>query len=100
MTPLRADPSRRGEVRLGGLYILIFDPRQLHATVEEIRVSDQQLRSVWGDAVERLVLTTQGTALHGGDPGVVPAAEGSTRGAFPNRGEKPRPSGPDPTSPG
>ena len=66
MTPLRADTSRRGEVRLGGLYILIFDPRQLHATVEEIRVSDQQLRSVWGDAVERLVLTTQGTALHGG----------------------------------
>src|SRR5437773_5893437 len=24
MTPLRADTSRRGEVRLGGLYILIF----------------------------------------------------------------------------
>jgi hypothetical protein len=66
MTPLSVDTSRPGEVHLGGRYLLTFDAHELQATAEEIPVSDPQLRSVWGDAVERLVLTTQGTALRGG----------------------------------
>jgi len=37
----------------------------VNAAVEEIRVSDERLRAVWGDGLERLVLTTKGTALRG-----------------------------------
>ena len=66
MTPLSVDTSRPGEVHLAGRYLLTFDAHELQATVEEIPVSDQQLRSVWGDRVERLVLTTQGKVLRGG----------------------------------
>jgi len=66
MTPLSVDTSRPGEVHLAGRYLLTFDAHELQATVEEVPVSDQQLRSVWGDRVERLVLTTQGKVLRGG----------------------------------
>jgi hypothetical protein len=66
MTPLRVDTSRPGEAHLGGRYLLSYDARDLNATSEEIRVSDERLRSVWGDRVERLVLTAKGTALRGG----------------------------------
>jgi heparinase II/III-like protein len=65
MTPLRVDTSRPGEVHLGD-YRLTYDARELHATSEEIRVSDERLRSVWGDRVERIVLAVKGTALRGG----------------------------------
>jgi len=65
MTPLRVDTSRPGEVRLGGRYVLTYDARKVNAAVEEIRASDERLRSVWGDGLERLVLTPQGTALRG-----------------------------------
>ena len=65
MTPLRVDTSRPGEVRLGGRYVLTYDAGKVHAAVEEIRVSDERLRSVWGDGLERLVLTPRGTALRG-----------------------------------
>ena len=66
MTALRVDASKPGAVHLGGRYVLTFDAHELHATAEEIPISDEHLRSVWGDRVERLVLTTQGTALRGG----------------------------------
>jgi len=66
LTPLPVDASRPGAVHLGGRYVLTFDAHELHATAEEIPLSDEHLRSVWGDRVERLVLTTQGTALRGG----------------------------------
>ena len=66
MTPLSVDTSQPGAVRLGGRYVLSFDAHELHATAEEIPISDEHLRSVWGERVERLVLTTQGTALRGG----------------------------------
>ena len=65
MTPLHVDTSRPGEVRLGGRYVLTYDAREVNAAVEEIRVSDERLRAVWGDGLERLVLTTKGTALRG-----------------------------------
>src|SRR5947209_10707436 len=65
MTALRVDASKPGAVHLGGRYVLTFDAHELHATAEEIPISDEHLRSVWGDRVERLVLTTQGTALRG-----------------------------------
>ena len=66
MTPLRVDTSRPGEARLGGRYLLTYDARELHAVAEEIPISDEHLRAVWGDRVERLVLTANGTALRGG----------------------------------
>ncbi len=66
MTPLSVDTSQPGAVHLGGRYVLTFDAHELHATAEQIPISDEHLRSVWGDRVERLVLTTQGTALRGG----------------------------------
>jgi len=66
MTALSVDASKPGAVHLGGRYVLTFDAHELHATAEEIPISDEHLRSVWGDRVERLVLTTQGTALRGG----------------------------------
>ena len=55
-----------GAVHIGGRYVLSFDAHELRATAEEIPISDEHLRSVWGERVERLVLTTQGTALRGG----------------------------------
>ena len=66
MTPLSVDTSQPGAVHLGGRYVLSFDAHELRATAEEIPISDEHLRSVWGERVERLVLTTQGTALRGG----------------------------------
>src|SRR5881394_30118 len=65
MTPLSVDTSQPGAVHLGGRYVLTFDGHELHATAEEIPISDEHLRSVWGDGLERLVLTPQGTALRG-----------------------------------
>ncbi len=65
MTPLSVDTSQPGAVRLGGRYVLSFDAHELRATAEEIPISDEHLRSVWGERVGRLVLTTQGTALRG-----------------------------------
>src|SRR5205085_7939689 len=66
MTLLSVDTARPGEVRLGGRYLLTYDARELKAAAEEIPVSDERLRSVWGDRLERLVLTAQGTGLRGG----------------------------------
>src|SRR5438105_3273743 len=66
MTPLSVDTARPGEVRLGGRYLLTYDARELKAAAEEIPVSDERLRSVWGDRLERLVLTAQGTGLRRG----------------------------------
>src|SRR3989440_4034532 len=66
MTPLSVDTSQPGAVNLGGRYVLTFDAHELRATAEDIPISDEHLRAVWGDRVERLVLTTQGTALRGG----------------------------------
>jgi len=60
------DTSQPGAVHIGGRYVLSFDAHELRATAEEIPISDEHLRSVWGERVERLVLTTQGTALRGG----------------------------------
>ena len=77
MTPLRVDTSRPGEVRLGGLYILTYDAGKVNAAVEEIRVSDERLRSVWGDGLERLVLTPRGTALRGACRVTLRQAKGS-----------------------
>ena len=65
MTPLSVDTSKPGAVHLGGRYVLTFDAHELHAAAEAIPITDEHLRSVWGDRVERLVLTTQGTALRG-----------------------------------
>jgi len=64
MTSLRVDTSRPGEVRLGG-YVLTYDAGKVNAAVEEIRVSDERLRSIWGDGLERIVLTTRGSTLRG-----------------------------------
>ena len=66
MTSLRVDTSRPGEVRVGDHYVIAYDARTLSPAAEEIPLSDEHLRSVWGDRVARLVLTTQGTALQGG----------------------------------
>ena len=66
MTSLRVDTSRPGEVRVGDHYVIAYDARTLSAAAEEIPLSDEHLRSVWGDRVARLVLTTHGTALQGG----------------------------------
>ena len=77
MTPLRVDTSRPGEVRLGGLYILTYDAGKVNAAVEEIRVSDERLRSIWGDGLERLVLTPRGTALRGAYRVTLRQAKGS-----------------------
>jgi hypothetical protein len=60
------DTSRPGEARLGDRYVLTYDARELSAAAEEIRISDERLRSVWGERVERIVLTTKGRALRGG----------------------------------
>ena len=65
ITPLSVDTSKPGAVHLGGRYVLTFDAHELHAAAEAIPITDEHLRSVWGDRVERLVLTTQGTALRG-----------------------------------
>ena len=65
MTPLSVDTSKPGAVHLGGRYVLTFDAHELYAAAEAIPITDEHLRSVWGDRVERLVLTTQGTALRG-----------------------------------
>jgi len=72
MTPLRVDITRPGEVHLrasqeqgGGRYVLAYDAHVLRVAAEDIAISDAQLRSVWGDRLGRLVLTTQGTALEG-----------------------------------
>ena len=64
MTPLRADIARPGEVHFGH-YVLAYDARALRVAAEDIAISDEHLRSVWGDQVTRLVLTTQGSALSG-----------------------------------
>ena len=77
MTPLRVDTSRPGEVRLGGRYVLTYDAGKVNAAVEEIRVSDERLRSVWGDGLERLVLTPRGTALRGAYRVTLRQAKGS-----------------------
>jgi Heparinase II/III-like protein len=73
MTPLRADTTRPGEVHLraspeqgGGRYVLTYDAHVLRVAAEDIAISDAQLRSVWGDRLGRLVLTTRGPALAGG----------------------------------
>jgi hypothetical protein len=73
ITPLRVDTSRPGEAHLrasaeqgGSHYVLTYDARELHATSEETRLSDERLRRVWGDHVERIVLTTKGTGRRGG----------------------------------
>ena len=65
ITPLSVDTSKPGAVHLGGRYVLTFDAHELYAAAEAIPITDEHLRSVWGDRVERLVLTTQGTALRG-----------------------------------
>ncbi len=77
MTPLHVDTSRPGEVRLGGRYVLTYDAGKVTAAVEEIRVSDERLRSVWGDGLERLVLTPRGTALRGAYRVTLRQAKGS-----------------------
>src|SRR5438270_569734 len=66
MTLLSVDTARPGEVRLGGRYLLTYDARELKAAAEQIPVSDERLRSVWGDRLDRLVPTAQGTGLRGG----------------------------------
>jgi hypothetical protein len=73
MTAMRVDTSTPGEVHLraseeqgGGHYVLAYDARALRATSEQIPVYDERLRSVWGDRVERIILTANGTALDGG----------------------------------
>jgi len=73
MTPLRVDITRPGEVQLrasqeqgGGRYLLAYDARLLRVAAEDIEISDAQLRSMWGERLGRLVLTTQGSALEGG----------------------------------
>jgi len=77
MTPLRVDTSRPGEVRLGGRYVLTYDAGKVNAAAEEIGVSDERLRSVWGDGLERLVLTPRGTALRGAYRVTLRQAKGS-----------------------
>src|SRR5438270_4302039 len=77
MTLLSVDTARPGEVRLGGRYLLTYDARELKAAAEEIPVSDERLRSVWGDRLERLLLTAQGTGLRGGYRVVLPDARRS-----------------------
>jgi hypothetical protein len=66
MTALRVDTSRPGEARLGDRYVLTYDARELSATADQIAISDERLRSVWGDRLERIVLTTKGKAPRGG----------------------------------
>src|SRR2546430_1640663 len=66
MTPLSVDTARPGEVRLGGRYLLTYDARELKAAAEEIPVSDERLRPVWGDRLGRPPARPQGDGARGG----------------------------------
>jgi hypothetical protein len=72
MTPLLADVSAPGEIRLTdskdgpGLSVVIsFDSARFKASAEEIPLVDSRLSAVWGSRLARIQLTELKTSLQG-----------------------------------
>jgi hypothetical protein len=70
MTPLRADVSRPGEIRLradsaGASFVVRYDAARFDATTEEIPIADARLLPVWGNRIARVVLVSNDKGLRG-----------------------------------
>jgi hypothetical protein len=63
LTPLAADVSRAGVVRLPGeggrAHELAYDATQFTASVEERKIDDPRLKPIWGERLFRVVLTAK-----------------------------------------
>jgi hypothetical protein len=59
------EPSVRRDGVSIGKTLLVFDPSQLHATVERIDLTDEAMKHSWGDAVYRLNLVSPGPVSKG-----------------------------------
>ncbi len=86
VTPLRADLSTPGRIRLplpgGSLasaagesgHVLLYDANLFGASVEEKVVEDGRLQPIWGDRLYRIVLTARERSVRGSHRIVVRAA--------------------------
>lgn len=70
-TAFNASQPSPGRILLTGkqdtslIYEMVYDPVKLKATIEVIEVTDNRLKSVWGDHLTRLVLISQDKSLKG-----------------------------------
>jgi hypothetical protein len=86
VTPLRADLSTPGRIRLplhgGSLasaggelgHVLLYDAKVFGVSVEEKVVEDGRLQPIWGDRLYRIVLTAREPSVRGSHRIVVRAA--------------------------
>jgi hypothetical protein len=69
LTPIAADVSRPGRVRLAGTsgraHELVYDAAQFAASVEPRRIDDPRLAPVWGDQLFRVALVARQPRLAG-----------------------------------
>ncbi|MFB3905753.1 MAG: heparinase II/III family protein [Acidobacteriota bacterium] len=70
MTPLAADLSRKGKVVLSDpmahvQYAISYDASVFDASLEDIPLSDQRLKSAWGERLTRIFLTAKQPAAKG-----------------------------------
>jgi hypothetical protein len=56
MTPCEVDTSRSGELQLGGILRVTYDPAVWTPHVEEIQLDDKRLSGVWGERLRRIRL--------------------------------------------
>jgi len=64
MTPLKADVSQKGTIGLsdpttGSQYGISYDASQFDASIEDIPLTDDRLKSAWGERLARIVLTAK-----------------------------------------
>jgi hypothetical protein len=70
MTPLQVNVDKKGTVLLSdptahSQYAVSYDAAQFDATVEDIPLSDQRLKSAWGERLTRIMLTSRQLATKG-----------------------------------
>ncbi len=72
MTPLWVDTSNPGRILLadapsgpGKEAAIAYDASQFNASAQEIKLTDERLKSVWGPRLERIVLLSTSSALTG-----------------------------------
>ncbi len=54
-----------GRVQLADRAAVLFDPQALRPSVEEIKIEDGRLKSVWGERLFRILLTAENTPAQG-----------------------------------
>ncbi len=70
MTPLGVDVSQKGRIELSdptgrSNYAILYDATQFYASAENIPLSDDRLKSAWGERLTRIILTAKQLATKG-----------------------------------